>query len=94
MNILLVLNVYVFRPSKQTLQKVIKDVYETQEEELTQCFLQRVNGDLTSCSLTWRELHYFLQHNNQQITVDFRKSNIQCNMREILPLLNRITFKR
>ncbi|XP_068074881.1 uncharacterized protein isoform X2 [Danio rerio] len=82
------------RPSKETLQKLIKFVYETQEEELTQCFLQRVNGDLTSYSLTWRELHYFLQHSNQQITVDLRKSKVQCNIREILPLLNRITFKR
>lgn len=82
------------RPSKETLQKLITFVYETQEEELTQCFLRSVNGDLTSYSLTWRELHYFLQHSNQQITVDLRKSKVQCNMREILPLLNRITFKR
>ncbi|KAL1279206.1 hypothetical protein QQF64_025879, partial [Cirrhinus molitorella] len=82
------------RPSRETLQKMVECVYEAQEEELTECFLQKVGRDLTSCSLNWEELHYFLQHKNQQITVDFRKSNIQCRISEILPFLNRIQFKR
>ncbi|XP_067283551.1 uncharacterized protein [Pseudorasbora parva] len=82
------------RPSKKSLQKLVEYVYEAQEEELTQHFLQNVDGDLTSCSLSWEELHYFLQHRIQLITVDFRKSNIQCNIRSILPFLNRIIFKR
>ncbi|KAK2917092.1 hypothetical protein Q8A67_001466 [Cirrhinus molitorella] len=81
------------RPSRETLQKMVGCVYEAQEEELTECFLQKVSRDLTSCSLNWEELHYFLQHKNQQITVDFRKSNIQCRISEILPFLNRIQFK-
>ncbi|XP_058624753.1 uncharacterized protein LOC131536081 isoform X5 [Onychostoma macrolepis] len=82
------------RLSKETLQKLVECVYEAQEEELTECFLQIVDGDLTSCSLSWEELHYFLQHRIQQITVDFRKSNIQCRISEILPFLNRVQFKR
>ncbi|XP_059358993.1 uncharacterized protein LOC132097354 [Carassius carassius] len=82
------------RLSKETAQKLVECVYEAQEEELTRCFLQKVDGDLTSCSLNWEELHYFLQHSIQQITVDFRKSNIQCRISEILPFLNRIQFKR
>ncbi|XDV11817.1 hypothetical protein PO909_000636 [Leuciscus waleckii] len=84
----------ILRPPKESLQKLVECVYEAQEEELTQHFLQKVGGDLTSCSLSWEELHYFLQHRIQQITVNFRKSNIQCNIREILPFLNRIQFKR
>ncbi|XDV12448.1 hypothetical protein PO909_001127 [Leuciscus waleckii] len=84
----------ILRPSKESLQKLVECVYEAQEEELTQHFLQKVGGDLTSCSLSWEELHYFLQHRIQQITVNFRKSNIQCNIREMLPFLNRIQFKR
>jgi len=84
----------VCRASKESLQKLVECVYEAQEEELTQHFLQKVGGDLTSCSLSWEELHYFLQHRIQQITVNFRKSDIQCNIREILPFLNRIRFKR
>ncbi|KTF78135.1 hypothetical protein cypCar_00039014, partial [Cyprinus carpio] len=84
----------ILRPSKETLQNLVECVYEAQEEELTQCFLQKVGGDLTSCSLNWEELHYFLQHKIQLISVDFRKSNIQCSINEILPFLNRIKFKR
>ncbi|XP_039518635.1 uncharacterized protein LOC120473071 isoform X2 [Pimephales promelas] len=84
------------RASKESLQKLVECVYEAQEEELTQHFLQKVGGDLTSCSLSWEELHYFLQHRIQQITVNFRKSDIQrkSDIREILPFLNRIRFKR
>ncbi|RXN34004.1 hypothetical protein ROHU_004194 [Labeo rohita] len=84
----------ILRPSKETLQKLVECVCEAQEEELTQCFLQKVGGDLTSCSLNWEELHYFLQHKIQLIAVDFRKSNIKCSISEILPFLNRIHFKR
>ncbi|KTG38729.1 hypothetical protein cypCar_00025619, partial [Cyprinus carpio] len=80
--------------SKKTLQELVECVYEAQEEKLTECFLQKVSGDLTSCSLSWEEFHYFLQHRIQQITVDFRKSNIHCRISEILPFLNRIQFKR
>ncbi|XP_056089434.1 nucleotide-binding oligomerization domain-containing protein 2-like isoform X2 [Rhinichthys klamathensis goyatoka] len=71
------------RASKESLQKLVECVYEAQEEELTQHFLQKVGGDLTSCSLSWEELHYFLQHRIQQITVNFRKSDIQCNITAI-----------
>ncbi|KAG1931467.1 hypothetical protein F2P79_021659 [Pimephales promelas] len=67
------------RASKESLQKLVECVYEAQEEELT---------------LPAEKLHYFLQHRIQQITVNFRKSDIQCNIREILPFLNRIQFKR
>ncbi|KAK2917091.1 hypothetical protein Q8A67_001465 [Cirrhinus molitorella] len=81
------------RPSKETHQKLVECVYDAQEEELTKCFLQKVDGNLTSCNLNWEELHYFLHHNIQQITVDFRKSNIQCRISEMLPFLNRIQFK-
>uniref|UniRef100_A0A8C1NFI1 Uncharacterized protein n=1 Tax=Cyprinus carpio TaxID=7962 RepID=A0A8C1NFI1_CYPCA len=82
------------RLPKETVRKLAECVYEAQEEELTRCFLQKVSGDLTSCSLSWEQLHYFLQQRIQQITVDFRKSNIQCRISEILPFLNRIQFKR
>uniref|UniRef100_A0A9J8CTR7 NACHT domain-containing protein n=1 Tax=Cyprinus carpio carpio TaxID=630221 RepID=A0A9J8CTR7_CYPCA len=84
----------ILRLSKETLRKLVEFVCEAQEEELTQCFLQKVGGDLTSCSLSWEELHYFLQHKIPHITVDLRKSNIGCNVRKMLPFFNRIQFKR
>ncbi|XP_043082223.1 uncharacterized protein LOC122329724 isoform X10 [Puntigrus tetrazona] len=82
------------RLSKETSQKLVECVYEGQEEELTRRFLQKVEGDLTSCSLNWEELQYFLRSRIQQITVDIRNSDIQCRISEILPFLNRIQFKR
>ncbi len=84
--------VCVCRLSNETLRKQVECVYGAQEEELTRCFLQKVDGDLTSCSLNWEELHYFLRHRVQQITVDFRHSNIQCRISEILPFLNMMKF--
>ncbi|XP_043087993.1 uncharacterized protein LOC122334247 isoform X2 [Puntigrus tetrazona] len=85
-------NLPILRPSKETLQKLVEYVYEAQEEELTRCLLQKVGGDLTSCSLNWEELRYFLLNRIQHITVDFRKTNIQCAIREILPFLDRVKF--
>ncbi|KAI4878678.1 hypothetical protein NFI96_030341, partial [Prochilodus magdalenae] len=81
------------RLSKETLQQLAVLVYETKEEEFTLCFLQKVGGDLTSCSLNWEMIQYFLQYH--MIIVDFRKSNIkQHNIRELLSVLDRIQFRR
>ncbi|KAL1279196.1 hypothetical protein QQF64_025869 [Cirrhinus molitorella] len=79
--------------SKVTLQKIAECVYEAQEEELTECFLQKVGGDLTFCSLSWEEFHYFLQHGIQKYTVNLRYGNVQVNIRGILPFLSRIKFE-
>ncbi|RXN37994.1 hypothetical protein ROHU_001525 [Labeo rohita] len=79
--------------SDVTLQMMVECVYEAQEDELTECFLQKVGDDLTFCSLSWKEFHYFLQHGNQQNTVNLRYGNIQVNIREILPFLSRIKFE-
>uniref|UniRef100_A0AAR2JMW0 NACHT domain-containing protein n=1 Tax=Pygocentrus nattereri TaxID=42514 RepID=A0AAR2JMW0_PYGNA len=80
------------RLSKETLQQLVLVVYETQEEEFTRCFLQKVGGDLTSCSLNWDVIHYFLQFH--PVSVDFRKSNInQQNIRELVSVLDRIQLR-
>ncbi|KAL7841199.1 hypothetical protein SRHO_G00248900 [Serrasalmus rhombeus] len=80
------------RLSKETLQQLVLVVYETQEEEFTHCFLQKVGGDLTSCSLNWDVIHYFLQFH--PVSVDFRKSNInQQNIRELVSVLDRIQLR-
>ncbi|XP_036439624.1 uncharacterized protein LOC118817061 [Colossoma macropomum] len=86
-------NVKTIRLSKETLQQLVVVVYETQEEEFTHCFLQKVGGDLTSCSLNWEMIHYFLQFHT--VSVDFRKSNIeQQNIRELLSVLDRVQLRR
>ncbi|KAI4888204.1 hypothetical protein NFI96_019434, partial [Prochilodus magdalenae] len=81
------------RLSKETLQKLAVVVSEAQDEELTARFLQKVGGDLTSCSLNWKMIHYFLQYHT--VTVDFRRSNIkQQNIRELVSVLDRVQLTR
>ncbi|XP_073671561.1 uncharacterized protein [Paramisgurnus dabryanus] len=83
------------RLSKETLQQLVSVVYEAQDDELTRCFLKKVSEDLTSCSLTWEVIQYLLQHQPLQLKLDFRKSKITCeNIRDLLPWLDRINFKR
>ncbi|KAL7841168.1 hypothetical protein SRHO_G00248590 [Serrasalmus rhombeus] len=81
------------RLSKKSLQKLVVMVNEAQDEELTRGFLQKVGGDLTSCSLNWEMIHYFLQYHT--VTVDFRKSNIeQQHIRELVSVLDRVQLRR
>ncbi|XP_028847018.1 uncharacterized protein LOC114796726 [Denticeps clupeoides] len=83
------------RLSAKSLQLLTLLVYEAQKEELTQHFLQKVGGDLTSCSLNWEVIHYLLQVKGPPVTVDFRrnKTTLQ-NIRDIFPYLSRVMIKR
>ncbi|KAG9330563.1 hypothetical protein JZ751_023846, partial [Albula glossodonta] len=79
----------------ETVQQLAVKVCEAGEEELTLCFLEKVGGDLTGCTLDWNVLHYLLQHSTQPITVDLKKSGIkEQNVRDLLPFLHRIQLKR
>ncbi|KAF4080786.1 hypothetical protein AMELA_G00175260 [Ameiurus melas] len=83
------------RLSKKTLQQFTGLLCEVQSGELTRFFLEKVGGDLTSCSLSWEELVYFLQQRVCRIGVNIRKSKITYNhARQILPLLSEVQFKR
>ncbi|XP_026082665.1 uncharacterized protein LOC113058720 isoform X2 [Carassius auratus] len=82
------------RFSKETLQQLVSVVYEAQDGKLTRCFLKKVSKDLTSCSLTWEVIHYLLQHQALNLKLDFRKSKITCEIRQLLPWLGTIQLKR
>ncbi|XP_053087401.1 uncharacterized protein LOC117596474 isoform X4 [Pangasianodon hypophthalmus] len=83
------------RLSKATLQQFTGLLCEAQDGELTRFFLEKVGGDLTSCSLSWEELIYLLQQQVCRIIVNIRKSKITYkHARQILPLLSEIQFKR
>ncbi|XP_053087420.1 uncharacterized protein LOC113523961 isoform X2 [Pangasianodon hypophthalmus] len=83
------------RLSKATLQQFTGLLCEAQDGELTRFFLEKVGGDLTSCSLSWEELIYLLQQRVCRISVNIRKSKITYkHARQILPLLSEIQFKR
>ncbi|KAF4080772.1 hypothetical protein AMELA_G00175100, partial [Ameiurus melas] len=83
------------RLSKETLQQFTGLLCEVQDGELTRFFLEKVGGDLTSCSLSWEELVYFLQQRVCRVSANIRKSKITYNhARQILPLLSEVQFKR
>ncbi|XP_048018069.1 uncharacterized protein LOC125249746 isoform X4 [Megalobrama amblycephala] len=83
------------RFSKETLQQLVSLVFEAQDDELTRSFLKKVSKDLTSCSLTWEQIHYLLKHQALNLKLDFRKSKMTCeNIRELLLVLDRIQLKR
>ncbi|XP_029899958.1 uncharacterized protein LOC115353959 [Myripristis murdjan] len=82
--------------SAQCVQQLTVLIHEIQDKDLTQSFLSKLGGDLTSCSLDWELLHYLLQHSStHSITVDMRKSKIsEKSIINLLPFLDRIVFKR
>lgn len=83
------------RLSEEILQQLAVVVYEAQNEELTQCFLEKVDGDLSNCRLDWDVLHYLLKSTTQRITINLRRSRIrQQDMPHLLPFLNNIHFQR
>ncbi|XP_036421379.1 uncharacterized protein LOC118804867 [Colossoma macropomum] len=83
------------RLSKETLQQFAILVYEVKDRTLTCFFLEKVGGDLTSCSLSWEELIYFVQKGVCCVTVNVMKSSITYkHARELLPFLDKVHFKR
>ncbi|KAL6460695.1 hypothetical protein MHYP_G00306610 [Metynnis hypsauchen] len=85
----------IIRLSKETLQKFYVLVYEIKDKKLTCFFLEKVGGDFTSCSLSWEELLYFVQHGVCRVTVNTIKSKITSTQsRQLLPLLDKVHFKR
>nr|XP_029503659.1 uncharacterized protein LOC115119063 [Oncorhynchus nerka] len=83
------------RLNSDTLQQLTVVVYEAQDKDLTQWFLEKVGGDLTSCRLDWEVLLSLLQHSTHNITVDLRKNRLlEKNSSDLLPFLGRVTLKR
>ncbi|KAK3507666.1 hypothetical protein QTP70_032600 [Hemibagrus guttatus] len=80
------------RFSEETLQKRAAIVHELRDEGLARLFLQSVDGDLSSCSLSWDVIHWFLQHHH--VTVDFKRSTIkQENLQDLLSVLDKIRLR-
>lgn len=84
------------RLSADSLQQLLALLHEIQDQDLTRSTLTKIGGDLSSCCLDWDLLHYLLQHSSAQtFTVDLRKHHfLQENLTQLLPFLDRITFKR
>ncbi|XP_038837217.1 uncharacterized protein LOC120034685 [Salvelinus namaycush] len=86
---------FTLRLHSDTLQQLAVVVYEAQDKDLTQWFLVKVGGDLTSCRLDCEVLLSLLQHSTHNITVDLRKNRLlEKNISDLLPFLGRVIFKR
>ncbi|XP_069055262.1 uncharacterized protein [Lepisosteus oculatus] len=83
------------RLSRETLEQLAGAVYEAQDNELTQLFLEKTGGDLSPCRLDWTVCRYLLQLTTQQITVDLRSGGItEEHWRDLVPFLDRLQLKR
>ncbi|XP_049922242.1 uncharacterized protein LOC126403551 isoform X2 [Epinephelus moara] len=82
--------------SEEIFQQLLFLLHEIQDKHLTQFFLSKVGGDLTSCCVNWELLHYLLQQSSSQtFTVNLRKNSfLQKSITRLLPFLDRIVFKR
>ncbi|XP_071385540.1 uncharacterized protein [Centroberyx affinis] len=80
----------------QHFQQLLVLIHEIRDKDLTQSFLRKVGGDLTSCSLDWEVLHYLLQQpSTQTITVDLRRNRIsEKRIIDLLPFLDGILLAR
>ncbi|KAI4898556.1 hypothetical protein NFI96_017916, partial [Prochilodus magdalenae] len=83
------------RLSKESLQQFADLVYEVKDKKLTCFFLEKMGGDMTSCSLSWEELIYFVQQGVCRIRVNVMKSRITYKqIRQLMSLLAGVHFKR
>ncbi|KAJ8000493.1 hypothetical protein DPEC_G00180700 [Dallia pectoralis] len=84
-----------FRLNRESLRQLADVVNDAQDQELTQCFLEKCGHDLSYCTLKWEVLQYLSQSTTQPITVNLRKSQFQPgDIIHLLPSLKNIHFKR
>ncbi|XP_035392561.1 uncharacterized protein LOC113568372 isoform X2 [Electrophorus electricus] len=84
---------FSIRMSDENVHQLAEIVYEAQDDILTQSFLEKVSGDLSSSSFPWNILHYLLQKSKIPLTVDPQKNRFATiNIQHLLPLLHRIHF--
>ncbi|XP_056317301.1 uncharacterized protein LOC130231871 isoform X2 [Danio aesculapii] len=86
---------FSIRFHEDTLQQLAEVVYDSQDENLTQLFLEKMDGDLSACSLSWDVLSYLIQVSKQQVTLDLPEGrfNVQ-NIPRLLLVLDTVCFKR
>ncbi|KAI4884808.1 hypothetical protein NFI96_020396 [Prochilodus magdalenae] len=81
------------RMSDENVHQLAEIVYETQDDLLTQSFLEKVGGDLSSATLAWNVLLYLLQKTKSPLTLDPQKNIFgSLNVQGLLPLLHSIRF--
>ncbi|XP_050971862.1 uncharacterized protein LOC127168819 isoform X2 [Labeo rohita] len=80
---------------KGTLQQLAENVYDAQDENLTQLFLEKIDGDLSPCSLSWEVLFDLIQGTRIQVTLDLAEGRFNIlKVPSLLAVLDKVCFKR
>ncbi|XP_063073557.1 uncharacterized protein LOC134464037 [Engraulis encrasicolus] len=86
---------FKLRLTTEKIQLLVLLVSEVEDKEITDSFLEKVESDLSYCTLTKEVLLSLLQHSSTTVTVDYRKCGFgEKYTLELLPLLDRIRFQR
>ncbi|ROJ33099.1 Nucleotide-binding oligomerization domain-containing protein 2 [Anabarilius grahami] len=83
------------RFNKDTLEQLAEVVYDAQDENLTQLFLEKIDGDLSPCGLSWDVLSYLAQVTKKQVTLDLPEGRFNVlKVPSLLAVLDTVCFKR
>lgn len=70
-------------------------MYDAQDENLTRLFLEKIDGDLSPCGLSWDVLSYLVQVTKKQVTLDLPEGRFNVlKVPSLLALLDTVCFKR
>ncbi|XP_067257644.1 uncharacterized protein [Chanodichthys erythropterus] len=81
--------------NKDTLEQLAEVVYDAQDENLTQLFLGKIDGDLSPCGLSWDVLSYLAQVTKKQVILDLPEGRFNVlKVPSLLAVLDTVCFKR
>lgn len=70
-------------------------MYDAHDENLTQMFVEKTDGDLSPCSLSWDVLYYLIRGAKNQVTLDLPEGRFNLtNIPSLLTVLDIVRFKR
>lgn len=80
---------------EDTLQQLADIVYDAQDEKLTQLFLEKIDGDLSTCNMSWDVLYHLIKGSKKQVTLDLPEGRFNVsNITSLLTVLDTVRFKR
>jgi len=83
------------RFNDDTLEQLAEVVYDAQDENLTHLFLEKIDGDLSPCNLSWNIVAYLAQVTKKQVTLDLAEGRFNVlKVPSLLAVLDKVCFKR
>lgn len=77
------------------IDQLAEFVFDVDDEDLTMLFLEKTDGDLSPCSLSWDVLYYLIKGTNKHVTLDLPDGKFKLsNIPSLLTVLDTVRFKR